>query len=87
MIMAQVIVTLKIMPKDTDVDINELETQIKDLVNPEKISQEPIAFGLVALNVIKSIPDASGELEELENKIKSIEKVGEIQVTNVTRSL
>jgi len=85
--MAKVIVTLKIMPKEASININKLEEKIRELIDPEKISQEPIAFGLIALNVTKLIPDAGGELEKIENKLKSIPDIGEIEVTEVTRSL
>lgn len=86
-IVADVIVTFKIMPKDVEIDLDKLENQIKDVVKPERIQREPIAFGLVAINVTKLIPDAGGELEAIENKLKSIEDVGQIEVTEVTRSL
>ena len=85
--MADVIVTFKIMPKDVETDLDKLEEQIKDKINPERTKREPIAFGLVAINVTKLIPDAGGELEAVENKLKSIENVGQIEVTEVTRSL
>jgi len=85
--MAEVIVTFKIMPKDVEVDLDKLEDKIKSIVKPEKIQREPIAFGLVALKITKLIPDASGELEEIENKLKTIEGVGQIEVTELTRSL
>lgn len=85
--MAEVIVTFRILPKDVEVDLDKLEDKIKSIVKPQKIQREPIAFGLVALNVTKLVPDAAGELEEVENKIKSIEGVGQIDVTEVTRSL
>ena len=85
--MAEVIVTFKVMPKDVEVNLDNLEKRIKNLIQPQRISREPIAFGLVALNVTKLIPDASGELENIENRIKSIEEVGEIEVIEITRSL
>jgi len=85
--MAQVIVTFKIMPKEANVDMNKLEDQVKDLITPERISRESIAFGLIALNVTKLIPDAGGELEKIENKLKSILEIGEIEVIKLTRSL
>jgi len=85
--MADVIVTFKIMPKDAETDMDKIEEQIKSIVNPERIQREPIAFGLVAIKVTKLIPDAGGELENVENKIKSIKNIGQVEVTEVTRSL
>lgn len=85
--MGKVIVGLKVMPKIVEVNLDELEKQIIEAIKPERIRREPIAFGLVALLVTKIIPDAGGELEKLENKIKSIPNVGEVEITGLTRSL
>lgn len=85
--MAQVIVTFRVMPKSVEVSLDELENKIKSVVNPERIQREPIAFGLVALNVIKIVPDAGGETDALETNLKSIDGVGEVEVTQVSRSL
>lgn len=85
--MAQVIVGLKVMPKTVEIDLDQLETDIKNSVNPERIEREPIAFGLVVFHVTKILPDAEGELQKIENKLKAIDTVGEVEVTGVTRSL
>ena len=85
--MAEVIVGLKVLPKTIEVDLDELEKNIEKAIKPEKIRREPIAFGLVALLVTKIIPDAGGEMEKIENKIKSIPEVGEVEVTGMTRDL
>lgn len=83
--MADVIVTFRVMPESVEADLDRIESQIKTIVEPEKIHREPIAFGLVALKVVKIIPDASGELEAVENKIRSVENIGQIEVVEVSR--
>ncbi len=85
--MAQVLVTLKVMPKEADVDIGKLESEIKSLINPDRIVKEPIAFGLVALNVSKLVEDAEGQVEAMENKLRILDGVGEIEVIEVTRTI
>ena len=85
--MAKVIVALKIMPKDVNVDLDTLENTIKSEINPEKIEREPIAFGLTALKVTKFVEDAGGQVELLENKLKNIEGIGNVEVVELTRSL
>ena len=56
--MAQVVVTLKIMPKSPEVDLGNIEgeakTKIIDFSQTKEIKteQEPIAFGLKALKII-----------------------------------
>jgi len=85
--MAEVILGLKVMPKDLSVDLDQLEQTIKSEINPERIQRQPIAFGLVALLVTVFVQDAEGEVDRIENKIRSIENVGEVEVTGLTRSL
>lgn len=85
--MANVIVDIRILPKDIGVNLEKLEKEILSTIAPEKISREPIAFGLVAINVSKIVKDEAGQIDELEKKLKSIEGVGEIEVLSVTRSI
>lgn len=85
--MSEVIVGLKVMPITVDVDLDKLEKEIIEKIAPEKIARQPIAYGLVALLVTKFIPDGEGELDKLENMVRSIENVGEVEVTGLTRSL
>jgi len=85
--MGKVLATIKVMPDGLEVDINKLEEEIKQKINPERIDKQPIAFGLVALIVEKVIADDEGEIEKVENTLKSIEGVSSIEVTNLTRLL
>jgi elongation factor 1-beta len=85
--MADVIVAFKVMPTGTDVNLDELETKIREVVKPTSIKRQPIAFGLVALIVTKVIPDAGGELDNAENLLRSLEGVGEVEVEEVSRAL
>ena len=46
---------------------------------------EPIAFGLNAIVGDFLLDDAEGQMDKLEECIKSVEGVGEIEVTNISR--
>lgn len=85
--MAEVIVGFKVMPKDLEVNLDELEKKIREVIKPQKLSREPIAFGLVAIHIVKLIPDEGGELDKVENQLRSMEEVGEVEITGMTRSL
>lgn len=85
--MGEVIVSFKIMPESIETNLEKLEEKIKKEISPQKIEKEPIAFGLFALKVTKLIPEESGELEKVENRIKSLEGVGEVEVVEISRSL
>jgi elongation factor 1-beta len=84
--MADVIVDIRVLPKDVNVDLEKLEKQIALELQPQKIIREPVAFGLVAINITKIVKDEAGQMDELEKKLKSIEGVGEIEILRVTRS-
>jgi elongation factor 1-beta len=85
--MGEVLVAFKVMPKTIEIDLDSLEKKIREAISPDKVQRNPIAFGIVAFNVTKIIPDASGELEKIENKLKSIDLVGEVEVTEVMRMI
>lgn len=85
--MGEVIATIKVMPKDVKVDLTQLEIKIKSAIQPDGMKREPIAFGLVALIITKMIPDAGGELDKIEKKLRDVEGVGEVDITDLTRSL
>ena len=46
---------------------------------------EPIAFGLNAIIGDFLIDDEEGQMDKLEDSIKSIEGVGQIEVINISR--
>lgn len=80
-------VVLRILPQSPEANIEKMEREIKEKIFPEKIEKEPIAFGLFAIKISKVIEDKEGELERIENEIKSIEDVGRCEVISVTRLL
>ena len=85
--MAEVLVYLRVMPASIEVNLEDLEAKIKSAISPEKIVRKPIAFGIVALEVLKVVPDAGGVVDELEQKLKSIKEVGEVEIIGITRGL
>ena len=91
--MARVVVTLRIMPQNTEVDLNDLETKAKHEIVKFCSSQEfrasvqPIAFGLKALDIIFVMEESKGSTEELEKRISQISGVESVEVTDVRRAI
>ncbi len=87
--MAEVMVTLKIMPKDVEVDMDALMGRISkvDGARLNTVDKEPIAFGLVALIASYIVGDDEGGTENLENILKDIDEIGNVEVTGVDRLL
>ena len=85
--MGQVIVTFKVMPADGDVDISKVESEIKQKISPQRISREPVAFGIVSLMVTKLVDEVEGAMENTEQAIRSVNGVGEVEVIEINRSM
>lgn len=89
--MGSVVVSYKIFPVDITVDFDELKKKIENSL-PEFASiygfgKEPIAFGLNALIVHIKIPeDKSGVLDKVEEKIKKISEISQVQPGMVRRT-
>jgi elongation factor 1-beta len=81
-----VIISYRIMPSDPSVDVGSIEDKIRkiDDVELKDIKIEPIAFGLKAITAAFLVPDESGVADKLEEKLRSIEGVGEVETLGVT---
>ena len=88
--MAKVVAEIKIFPTETTVDLGELRKKIESALPPQtsvlRFDEDPIAFGLVALVARVIMPEEEGRMEKVEEALKSVESVGEIQVVNVWRT-
>jgi elongation factor 1-beta len=88
--MAKVLAAIKIFPKDANIDLNALKTKIQSSLPPgstvQRFEEEPVAFGLVALIAYVVLPeDAAGHMDQVEESIRSVDQVSEIQVLRVGR--
>ena len=84
-IMGDVIVVFKIIPKDMGM-FDKVKRGLKNL-KPQRLEEEPVAFGLKALKFTKLIPDEEGEMTELEEKIREIKGVQTCETVAISRSL
>ena len=91
--MANVVVTLKIMPQNPSIDLAKVEAEAKKEIigfcssKEFKTQIEPIAFGLKALNILFVMDESKGSTEQLENKIAQIHGVESVEVTDVRRAI
>jgi elongation factor 1-beta len=85
--MGEVVVTIRLMPKSTDVDLKRLEAEVRSRIKVHSIEREPIAFGLEALRIITIIPDSAGGTDPLEETLARIAGVASVQVIDVRRAL
>ena len=87
--MGEVLTTMKIMPESPDVDLEAIKATIESSM-PEgarihDISEEPIAFGLVAIVLQFITEDGEGGSEPTEEMVQAIDGVASIEITGVGR--
>jgi len=88
--MAKVLASIKIFPSEANIDLGVLKSKVQkslpDGATVQKFEEEPVAFGLVALIAHVILPeDSAGKMDEVEEAIKGVDLVSEIQVLRVGR--
>ncbi len=89
--MANVSVMVRVIPTSPDVDLDELLAKVKeklgDVATLSRVEKEPIAFGLVALNLTLLVEEDPEKVDLIEERLGKIESVGSARVEAVSRSL
>jgi len=83
--MGEVIVVFRIMPDGIE-NFQSVKQQCEAL-KPDRLEEEPIAFGLKALKFTKIIPDSGGVMDKLENEINAIKGLGSAENVFTTRAM
>lgn len=91
--MANVVVTIKIMPSDPEVNLPEVGEKAKQKITEFagegeiKTEEEPIAFGLKALKLFFVMDEAKGATDALEENIRQIDGVNSCETIDVRRAV
>ena len=84
--MGRVAVTFRIMPEGSEVDVTGLESSVRGALghNLRDLAVRPIAFGLEALEATVVVDDAAGAAEGVEERIRAVVGVGEVETLGVS---
>ncbi|MBW3013610.1 elongation factor 1-beta [Candidatus Woesearchaeota archaeon] len=90
--MANVVVTLKIMPDSPDVNLDKLEEDTQHIIKEfagdiGRVVKEPVGFGLTALKITFVMSEDLGGTDDLEEKVKELKDVGNAEVVDVRRAV
>lgn len=94
--MANVVITLKVMPSSPEVDLEVLKKEVEkkirsfaELSSDEevRITVEPVAFGLKALIILFVMNEMKGSTEPLEKEISGLDNVNSVEVIDVRRTV
>jgi translation elongation factor aEF-1 beta len=88
--MGTALITIKIMPESVEANLEKIKESAKEIVKSNKgkntrFEEEPIAFGLKAVLTYFDI-DEDDELEPIEQKLRKIENVQSVSVTDMRRA-
>jgi elongation factor 1-beta len=85
--MGEVMMIFKLMPTGVEVDLEKMKEDVKnslpESVKLNKIDEEPIAYGLVALMVNVILDDRSGGGDEVERVLAEIKDVNSVDLSDM----
>ncbi len=90
--MAQVVITLRVMPEGTETDLADIERQAKSFIEAfggsvGRVEIKPVGFGIKALEIIFIMDEKKGSTDRLEEDISGIIGVMSVEVTDVRRAI
>lgn len=91
--MSLVVITVRIMPESPEIKFDSIKGKIEKVVvnfagkGQIKFEEQPIGFGLSALNVLFATDEKNSKTDKLEENLKKINGIVSADVTDVRRAI
>ncbi|MBW2968592.1 elongation factor 1-beta [Candidatus Woesearchaeota archaeon] len=90
--MAKVIITMEIMPENTESDLEQIESKAKEKIEEKQgiinsINREEVAFGLKKIIIKFSADEEKGSPDPIAEELEKQEDIASAQITMVSRAL
>jgi len=83
--MGDVLTIMRIMPTGVETDLKKVAAEINNIKpKPHSIEEKPLAFGIKFLEVKFVTPDKEGGTDAIEDAIRKIKGVENVEVTGLT---
>ena len=89
--MANVVITMKLMPESPETDLEALAVKAEEVISTVgevgKKEFEPVAFGLKAVLLTFVMDENKGSTDDIEKTISDFDEVASAEVTDVRRAV
>lgn len=82
--MGQVAVVFRLLPSEIE-HYEKMKLSVKERLSPYRMEEKDIGFGLKALYATFIIEDSSGGADMLEEKLRGLEGVGQVDIEGMNR--
>ncbi len=86
--MGDVRIVYKLMPEDPKKDLDEIKDEVKKVAEEygkyKGSNEEKVAFGLMAVVSTIEIPDEGGIVDEMEERLRSIDGIQSAEAADMT---
>ncbi|MGH9979661.1 MAG: elongation factor 1-beta [Nitrososphaeraceae archaeon] len=87
--MSKLVVRVKILPSDAETNLDDVSKSLSETIPSgielNAVSKQPVAFGLYSLLIDFILVDSEGQMDKLEDFLRSTGGVGQFEVVAMSR--
>lgn len=78
-------VIFKVMPEDSETDLEGIKKQVRERVDVKDLQEEDVAFGLKAVKASTIVTDDEGGTDYVENQLEGMDDVQSVEIETVNK--